>query len=55
MSVLSYQSRSENWGDFLSGRCYSLESNVTVTHYHMVKKNLSTPSLQTVLNDFNQL
>ena len=21
MSVLSYQSRSENWGDFLSGRC----------------------------------
>ena len=38
MSVLSYQSRSENWGDFLSGRCYSLESNVTVTHYHMVKK-----------------
>ena len=39
MSVLSYQSRSENWGDFfVRALLRMLESNVTVTHYHIAKK-----------------
>ena len=31
-SVLSYQSRSENWGDFLSGRCCKCWKAMSLSH-----------------------